>query len=96
MGCLFIEYRCKKLTSLRRIFHLFARICLGMEVMVLSVAVFLFVLVIVGYPKSWIILIAGVAAIFIADAVYVAGNKAQASDDKLSYLYSCRCYNAFI
>ncbi len=65
----------KKLTSLRRIFHLFARICLGMEVMVLSVAVFLFVLVIVGYPKSWIILIAGVAAIFIADAVYAAATK---------------------
>ena len=60
----------KKLTSLGRIFHLFARVCLGMEVMVVSVAVFLFTLVMIGYLKSWIILIAGIASIFIADAVY--------------------------
>lgn len=65
----------KKFTSLRRIFHLFARICLGMEVMVASVAVFLFVLVVIGYSKSWVILIAGVASIFIADAVYAAATK---------------------
>lgn len=65
----------KKFTSLKRIFHLFARICLGMEVMVLSVAVFLFTLVMIGYPKSWVILIAGVACIFIADAVYSKATK---------------------
>lgn len=62
----------KKLTSLRRIFHIFARICLALEVMVITVAVFLFALVMIGFSKSWVIIIAGVAAMFVADAIYAS------------------------
>lgn len=60
----------KKLTSMRRLFHIFARICLAGEVMVLTVALFLFVLVMAGFAKSWVIIIAGIAAMFVADIIY--------------------------
>ena len=60
----------KKFTSMRRFFHLFARILLALDVMVATVAVFLFSLVMIGFSKSWIIVIAGVAAMFISDALY--------------------------
>ena len=65
----------KKLTSLRRIFHIFARIALALEVMVITVAVFLFTLVMIGFAKSWVIVIAGIAAMFVADAVYASVTK---------------------
>ncbi len=60
----------KKFTSMRRFFHLFARILLALDVMVATVAVFRFSLVMIGFSKSWIIVIAGVAAMFISDALY--------------------------
>lgn len=60
----------KKLTSMRRFFHLFARILLAMDVMVVTVSVFLFSLVMIGFSRSWVIVIAGVAAMFVSDALY--------------------------
>ncbi len=60
----------KKITSFKRIFHIFARILLAGAIMILSVAVFLFCLVALSYPKSWVILIAGIAMMFIVDAAY--------------------------
>ncbi|MDE6412671.1 MAG: hypothetical protein K2K42_02055 [Eubacterium sp.] len=65
----------KKFTSLRRLFHIFARVCLALEVMVITVAVFLFVLIMIGFAKSWVVIIAGIAAMFIADAVYASVTK---------------------
>ena len=49
----------KKLTSLKRIFHIFARILLAIMVMVLTVAVFLLVVAVTDLPRSWLIVIAG-------------------------------------
>ncbi len=60
----------KKITSFKRIFHIFARILLAGDIMILSVAVFLFSLVALGFSRSWVILIAGVALMFVADGAY--------------------------
>lgn len=65
----------KKFTSLGRLLHVFARICLAFEVIVIAVAVFLFSLVMIGFEKSWVIVIAGVAAIFVADLIYASVTK---------------------
>ncbi len=65
----------RKFTSMRRIFHIFARILLAMDVMVVTVAVFLFSLVMIGFLRSWVIVIAGVAAMFVADALYACFTK---------------------
>lgn len=72
----------KKITSMRRIFHIFARILLALDVMVLTVAVFLFTLVMIGFAKSWLIVIAGIALMFAADAVYITVTK-----QKLAIIY---------
>ncbi len=65
----------KKFTSMRRIFHPLARIFLAGAVIVSFVIVFLIALVILHIPRSWIIVIAGVAAIFVSDAIYAAATK---------------------
>ena len=64
-----------KITSMKRIFHIFARILLAMDVMVLTVAAFLFSLVMIGFLKSWVIVIAGVALIFVVDGIYMYRTK---------------------
>ncbi len=64
-----------KITKLKRVFHIFARLLLGMDVMVLSVAIFIFALAILHIPNSWTIVIGGVASIFIADGIYALATK---------------------
>lgn len=61
----------KKITSLSRIYHIFARILLGMAVVVFSVAVFLVAMVFFHVASSWLIVIGGIAAIFVADSIYI-------------------------
>lgn len=60
----------KKFTSMRRIFHIPARMCLALDVMVVTVAAFLLALVMTDFARSWVIVIAGVAAMFVSDALY--------------------------
>jgi hypothetical protein len=60
---------------MRRIFHVFARILLALDVVVASVAIFLFSLVMIGFEKSWVIVIAGIGAMFVADIIYVIKTK---------------------
>lgn len=64
-----------KITKMKRVFHIFARILLGIDVMVISVAAFIFALAIMHIPHSWTIVIAGIATIFIADGVYSLATK---------------------
>lgn len=59
-----------KITSLRRIFHIFARILLGFDIMIFSVAAFLFAQIGLGFSKGWVLIIAGVALVFVGDAAY--------------------------
>lgn len=62
----------KKITSLQRKFHIFARLLLGIAVIVFFVAAFLAAMALLHIPNSWLIVIAGIAAIFVADSIYIA------------------------
>lgn len=64
-----------KISQMKRIFHIFARIILAIDVMVVSIAVFLFSMAILHIEKSWLIVIAGIAAMFICDGIYIAVKK---------------------
>ncbi len=66
-----------KISSMRRIFHVFARVLLALDVMVVTVAMFLFALVMSGFSRSWVIIIAGIAMMFVADGAYakITGQK---------------------
>lgn len=61
----------KKFTSMKKIFHIFARIFLAGAVMVLTVAVFIFVIAATDdLPKTWLILIFGLIYMFVCDGAY--------------------------
>lgn len=62
-------------SNMKRIFHIFARICLMGAVMVFGVAVFLAVLAVTNFAKSWIILMFALIAMFLSDALYCTLNK---------------------
>lgn len=64
-----------KISKLRRIFHIFARILLAIDIMTLSVAAFLYSLTIMHNPNSWLIVISGIAAMFVSDGIYIAVKK---------------------
>lgn len=74
----------KKFTSMRKIFHIIARLFLAGAVIVVAVAVFLFALIILQVPHSWLIVIGGIASMFIADTVYITVTKQKLAI--LSYL----------
>ena len=59
-----------KITSFKRIFHIFARLLLGFDVLIFSVAAFLFVQIGIGFSRGWVLIIAGIALIFVCDAAY--------------------------
>lgn len=65
----------KKITSMRRIFHIGARILLGIAVMVVAQAVFLVCMAWLHIPHSWLIVIVGIIGIFVADAIYAGVTK---------------------
>lgn len=64
-----------KITSMRRIFHVAARILLGIAVMVVAQAVFLVCMALLEIPDSWLIIILGIIGIFVADAIYTTVTK---------------------
>lgn len=61
--------------KLKRMFHVIARILQAGAVVVLSVAVFLFCLVVFDFHAAWIIVICGIIAMFLADLLFVSINK---------------------
>ena len=65
----------QKFTSMKRIFHVFARMALFGAVTVLMVAVYLAVVALTDIPRSWLIVIAGLALSFVADAIYASAAK---------------------
>ena len=60
----------RKLMTLKRIFHFFARILLFGAVVVTMVAVFLTVVALTDLPHSWLIVIFGLMLAFICDGVF--------------------------
>lgn len=68
--CYILTLGTVKITSMRRFLHPIARLMLGGAVIIFFVTVFLFCLVILKNPSSWIIVIAGIALMFVCDGVY--------------------------
>lgn len=60
-----------EVSKLRRMFHIIARALLAVDIMVVSVAMFLFTSAYMGSPLSWLIVIGGIAAMFICDGIFV-------------------------
>ncbi len=67
----------RKFTSMKRIFHIFARMFLGGAIIITTVAVFLFVLAITDgtTQNRWLIVIFGLMAMFICDGIYAVAAK---------------------
>lgn len=68
--CYMLTLGVAKITSFKRIFHIFARILLYFDVIIFSVAAFLFVQIGIGFSRGWVLLIAGVALALVADGAY--------------------------
>ena len=62
-------------TSLRKIFHIFARICLAGAVIVAMVAAYLLIVAVSDIPRSWLIVIAGLIVMFVCDGVFAVAAK---------------------
>lgn len=77
--CLWVSYLLDliiaKVTKMRQIFHLIARAVLALNVMLISTVAFIVALALFHRHESWVIFIIGVAAVFIADAVYATVTK---------------------
>lgn len=65
----------KRIVGLKSIFHFIARILLAIEVMVIAVAAFLLCMAVLHIPDSWLIVIAGVMCIFLADGIFASTTK---------------------
>lgn len=59
----------------KRAFHIIAQICLFAAVMLLSVALLLLFVAVIKPPHSWLAVIGGVAAAFVADGLYAVFTK---------------------
>ncbi len=64
-----------RIAQMKRIFHVFARIFLAMSIVVFSVAAFLFCLSYLKADNSWLIVISGIAAMFIGDGIFILVKK---------------------
>ncbi len=68
-------YFAKEISEHRRAFHVFARVILALAVVFTSVAVYLHFLMLHNFENSWIIVPAGVAAMFCVDALFATLTK---------------------
>ena len=67
----------KKFVSMKRIFHIFARLLLFGAVVIAMVAAFLFVVALTDLPHSWLIVIAGLILAFLCDGIFASATKAR-------------------
>lgn len=70
-----LSFAIKKLCTMKRIFHPIARILTAICVMMATVFVFLFALAHFHMAKAWTIVLMGIMAMFIADAVFATVTK---------------------
>ena len=68
--------------SMKKIFHIFARVFLAGAVIVSGVAAFLFVIAVTDIPKSWLIIMFALIALFVCDGLFCTLHK-----HRLSLLY---------
>ena len=67
----------KKFTSMKRIFHIFARIALFGAVVNVTVAAFLFLVALTDWPHTWLLVIVGLILAFVGDGLYATLTKAK-------------------
>ncbi len=67
----------KKFTSMKRIFHIIARVALFGAVVCFTVAVYLFLVAITDLPHGWVIVIFGLILAFITDGLFVTVTKSK-------------------
>lgn len=72
---LWLSFAIKKLCRMKKIFHPVARILTAICVMMATVFVFLFALAYLHMPKAWTIVLMGIMAMFIADAIFATVTK---------------------
>ena len=66
-----------KLVSMKRIFHIFARLLLFGAVIIFTVAAFLCVVALTDLPGSWLIVIAGLIAALLCDGIFASATHAR-------------------
>lgn len=64
-----------RIMDLKRIFHFIARIFLMMETVVISVAIFIFLMAILHIPHAWVMIFAGLFSMFLVDGVFAIVTK---------------------
>lgn len=64
-----------QIIGMKRIFHILARVMLAINIVVISVAVFIFMMAVLHVPHSWVIIFGGLLAMFAADAVFASATK---------------------
>ena len=70
-----LSFGVRKFASMKKIFHIFARILLAGSVMIMGVAAFLLVIAITDIPRSWLILIITLIGMFVTDGAFCSLNK---------------------
>lgn len=64
-----------RVMDMRRMFHFIARILLAIDIVVVSVALFIFSMAILHQPYSWVIVFGGLFSMFLCDAVFATVTK---------------------
>lgn len=64
-----------RVIEMKRIFHIIARVLLGMDIVVMSVALFIFMMAVLRIPNTWVVVIGGILAMFLADATFASVTK---------------------
>lgn len=64
-----------RISAMKRVFHIFARVLLAIDIMVLTVALFIFMMAIVHVSKSWILIFGGLIAMFLSDGLFASLTK---------------------
>jgi len=81
VGCVFaliivwLSFAIRKLCKMKKIFHPIARILTAICIMLVTVFAFLFALAYLHMAKAWTIVLMGIMAMFIADAVFATVTK---------------------
>lgn len=72
---LWLSFAIKKLCTMKKIFHPVARILTAICIMMATVFAFLFALAFLHMAKAWTIVLMGIIAMFVADAVFATVTK---------------------
>lgn len=64
-----------RILDMKRIFHFIARLILMGEAVVISVAVFIFLLGVAHITKAWVVIFAGILSMFLVDGIFAITTK---------------------